>query len=115
MKRKKKTKVKTLTEMVEIIDQDLAEEFGVDGVANEVMRCMENKVSPGLLDLLNLMLLGFNGEMQLEIADDLLDFTSSHVIHTTGCLSADAVLKSCYSWIAAEQGFAPCDIERAIL
>ena len=29
MKRKKKTKVKTLAEMVEIIDQDLAEEFGV--------------------------------------------------------------------------------------
>ena len=51
------------------------------------------------------MMLGFSKEMQQEIADGLLDFAYENVVHTTGCWSADAVLKSCYEWIAEEQGF----------
>ena len=51
------------------------------------------------------MMLGFSKDMQLEIADNLLDFAHGHVVHTTGCWSADAVLKTCYGWIAEEQGF----------
>jgi hypothetical protein len=27
-----------------------------------------------------------------------------HVIHTTGCPSADYILEACYRWIAEEQG-----------
>ena len=58
------------------------------------------------LQVINMeMMLGFSKEMQLEIADNLLDFAHGHVVHTTGCWSADAVLKSCYEWIAEEQGF----------
>ena len=34
----------------------------------------------------------------------LLDFAHGHVVHTTGCCSADAVLLSCYKWIVEEQG-----------
>ena len=69
------------------------------------MECVEDKVSPKLLDVLNAMLLGFNDDMQLEIADDLLDFAYGQVVHTTGCPSADAVLNACYTWIAEEKGF----------
>ena len=49
------------------------------------------------------MLLGFCDEMQLEIADDLVDFVCDRVVHTTNCPSADAVLLSCYEWIAEEK------------
>ena len=87
-----------------VIEQDLSCEQSVDSVAKSVMECLEDRVSPELLYILNAMLLGFSNDMQLEIADDLLDFTCGHVIHTTGCMSADGVLESCYQWIAAEQG-----------
>jgi len=92
-------------QIAKVIDQDLRSEQYVDGIATDVLDCLENKVSAELLELLNAMLLGFSGDMQLEIADDLLDFACGHVIHTTGCPSADAVLDACYNWIAEEQGF----------
>jgi len=87
-----------------VIEQDLSQEQRVDGTAMSVMECLEDKVSEELFDLLKTMLLGFSESMQLEIADDLLDFACRQVIHTTGCISADSVLTSCYEWIAAEKG-----------
>ena len=95
----------SLEKSLRVFEQDLTYQFSVDGIAQYVMECLEDKVSPALLDTLNAMLLGFNDDMQLEIADNLLDFAHGHVVHTTGCWSADAVLKSCYEWIAEEQGF----------
>ena len=87
-----------------VIEQDLSCEQQMDCVAKSIMDLLEGRVSNGLLEIMNGMLLGFNSEMQLEIADNLLDFVCSNVIHTTGCISADGVLESCYKWIAAEQG-----------
>lgn len=104
MKKFKNKKV-SLEKNIKVIEQDLRDEYSVDGVSMTIMNCLKGKVSPDLLELLMQMLLGFNEDMQLEMADNLLDFAYGHVVHTTGCLSADAVLKSCYSWIAAEKGF----------
>ena len=87
-----------------VIEQDLSSELCIDGVAMSILECLEERVSDELLELLKEMLLGFSEDMQLEIADDLLDFVHSQVIHTTGCISADAVLHSCYQWIAVEKG-----------
>ena len=98
-------KTVSLEKTIKVSEQDLACLFGVDGTAQYVMECLEDKVSPELLDVLNAMLLGFNDDMQLEIADDLLDFAYGQVVHTTGCPSADAVLNACYTWIAEEKGF----------
>lgn len=98
-------KTGSLEKTLKVIEQDLTYQFGVDGTAQYVMECLEDKVSPELLDVLNAMLLGFNDDMQLEIADDLLDFAYGQVVHTTGCPSADAVLNACYTWIAEEKGF----------
>ena len=95
----------SLEKNLKVYEQDLTYQFGVDGTAQYVMECLEDKVSPKLLDVLNAMLLGFNDDMQLEIADDLLDFAYGQVVHTTGCPSADAVLNACYTWIAEEKGF----------
>ena len=101
---KSKIKFESLETVFKIYEQDLTYQFGIDSTAQFVMDGLEERVSPELLELLNAMLLGFSDDMQLEIADDLLDFVCMHVIHTTGCLSADAVLESCYKWIAEEKG-----------
>ena len=101
---KRKNKLESLETVFKVYEQDLAYQFSIDGTAQYVMECLEEKVSPKLLELLNAMLLGFSDDMQLEIADDLLDFVCMHVIHTTGCPSADAVLEACYKWIADEKG-----------
>ena len=102
--KREKIKFESLETVFKVIEQDLRSEYPVEGVAASVMECLEDKVSPGLLELLNEVLLGFSDDMQLEMADDLLDFAYGHVMHTTGCLSADAILKSCYEWIAEELG-----------
>ena len=102
---KETIKTVSLEKNLKVYEQDLTYQFSVDGTAQYVMECLEDKVSPKLLDVLNAMLLGFNDDMQLEIADDLLDFAYGQVVHTTGCPSADAVLNACYTWIAEEKGF----------
>ena len=102
---KEMIKTVSLEKTLKVYEQDLTYQFSVDGTAQDVMERLEDKVSPALLDTLNAMLLGFNDDMQLEIADDLLDFAYGQVVHTTGCPSADAVLNACYTWIAEEKGF----------
>jgi hypothetical protein len=99
--RKRKASIET---SMKVYEQDLTYKYGIDSTAQFIMDGLEERVSPELLELLNAMLLGFSDDMQLEIADDLLDFVCMHVIHTTGCFSADAVLESCYKWIAEEKG-----------
>jgi hypothetical protein len=101
---KETIKTVSLEKTLKFYEQDLTYQFGVDSTAQYVMECLEDKVSPKLLDVLNAMLLGFNDDMQLEIADDLLDFAYGQMVHTTGCPSADAVLYACYTWIAEEKG-----------
>ena len=106
MRKKSKKRNQDLTESVRVIEQDLRDVQTTDPVAMMVMEIVEEKVSPMLFELLYEMLLGFTSEMQLEIADNLLDFAHGHVIHKTGCLSVDSVLGACYCWIAEEQGIA---------
>ena len=50
-----------------VIEQDLSYEQQTDCVAKSIMDLLEGRVSNGLLEILNGMLLGFNSEMQLEI------------------------------------------------
>ena len=87
-----------------LIDRDLKSEYNFDSTALMVLGNLEGRVSVELCDMIRDMLLGFEESMQLEIADNLLDFATMHVIHTTGCPSADYVLEACYRWIAEEQG-----------
>ena len=87
-----------------MIDQNLKGEYNHDGTAMSVIENLEDRVSVALYDMIRDMLLGFEEGMQLEIADNLLDFVTMHVIHTTGCPSADFILEACYILIAEEQG-----------
>lgn len=103
--KKKKNKNVVDSRAIKVIEQDLTSVCEIDVTAARLMDFIRCDMSESLFRLLNKMLMGFSAEMQLEIADDLLDFTRGHVIHTTGCLAVDVVLQSCYMWIAEEQGY----------
>ena len=90
---------------VKVIEQDLRSEQEIGDEVESLVRLLGSKVSAELQVIIMEMMLGFSKEMQQEIADDLLDFAYENVVQTTGCWLADAVLKSCYEWIAEEQGF----------
>lgn len=90
---------------VKVIEQDLRSEQEIGDEVESLVRLLGSKVSAELQVIIMEMILGFSKEMQQEIADDLLDFAYENVVQTTGCWSADKVLKTCYEWIAEEQGF----------
>lgn len=101
--RKNYSKVKFVK--VKVIEQDLRSEQEIGDEVESLVRLLGSKVSAELQVIIMEMILGFSKEMQQEIADDLLDFAYENVVQTTGCWSADKVLKTCYEWIAEEQGF----------
>ena len=101
--RKNFSKVKFVE--VKVIEQNLRSEQEIGDEVESLVRLLGSKVSAELQVIIMEMILGFSKEMQQEIADDLLDFAYENVVQTTGCWLADAVLKSCYEWIAEEQGF----------
>ena len=110
-----KKKLKYLADAVTLVEQDLRVAFGIGMVANQVMESLKDKVSPELHQLFMQMLMGLDSEMQLAVADDLLDFACDHTVHTTGCLTVDVILKQCYCWIAEEQGFEHDDTEDTLM
>ena len=89
-------------EICEILERDVPEEFENETVASEVMECLKKKISPHLMDMINMVLIGFAEVMQHEMANNLLNFVCWRMVRTTGCPSADDALESCYRWIAEE-------------
>ena len=94
--------VEKFAKVNKVFIQDLCCEYNIDERAANVMMLMKGEVSDGLLRVLVQELQGFCERMQLEMAEDLLDFTLGHVVHTTGCKSVDLVLDYCYTHIAIE-------------
>lgn len=102
--KKKKLLVQKMARNVSIVRQDLRCEYGLNYLAEKELSTLEKKVSPQLYGMLVQQLLAFHGDMQLEMAGDLVMFAYHQLAHTTGCPSVDMVLDVCYSWIAADQG-----------
>ena len=96
--------VESYAKVDKTIVQDMTDEYDIDERASRIIQLIEGEVSDRLLDVLRLELQGFCPEMQVEMAEDLLDFALGHVVHTTGCQSVDVVLDYCYSFIAMEHG-----------
>ena len=94
--------VENFAKVDKVITQNLSEHFDIDERAVRILKLMEGEVSDDLLLMLNNELQGFCGQMQIEMAEDLLDFALGHVVHTTGCKSVDLVLDYCYTRIAFE-------------
>ena len=89
---------------VKVEDEDMSMDFPVAKKAEREMETIRKKVSQGLFDLLTMQLMGFRGDMQYVMAENLVIFTCDHTAYTTGCPSVDTVLDICYTWIADEQG-----------
>ena len=100
----KVTVVRKNRRLVRVVVEDLQDEYGVDIEALVIMECIRAHVSTTLFDMLMMQLPAFTGEMQVEIADNLLDFVNEGTLKYTGCTSADMVLDACYKWIEEEKG-----------
>jgi len=85
-----------------MIHQNLLKQHQLDPIAEKVLMCLEGKVSPMLYGHLMMVVRGFDEEMQIEMADDLDDFTNHHIAHTTGVIAADVILDIGYKMIAYE-------------
>ena len=96
------TTVRKRTKGVRMIHANLIADHHIDRVAEQVMTGLEDMVSPVLYGTLIMLVRGFDEDMQLEMADDLVDFAKYHLAHTTGVVSADIVLDLCYMMIAEE-------------
>ena len=102
MKRRNFSTVRKMTRGVRMIHQDLLTEHPLDPVAERILDCMRGRISPALQGHFMQLLRSFDEEMQIEMADDLLDFSSDHIAHTTGVISADVILDLGYKMIAYE-------------
>ena len=102
MKRRNFSTVRKMTRGVRMIHQDLLMEHPLDPVAERILDCMRGRISPALQGHFMQLLRSFDEEMQVEMADDLLDFSSDHIAHTTGVISADVILDLGYKMIAYE-------------
>jgi hypothetical protein len=94
------TTVRKKAKGVHMIHQNLLKKHQLDPIAEKVMACLEGKVSPILYGHLMMVVRGFDEDMQLEMAEDLVSFASEHIAHTTGVISADFTLDVCYLMIA---------------
>ena len=94
--------VENFAKVENVIIRDLSNEYGLDERAARIMQQVEDLVSENLLNNLIDCLLSFCDQMQVELAEDFLDFALAHVVHTTGCKSADYILDYCYTGIALE-------------
>ena len=85
-----------------IIMRDMKAECTIDGVAKMVMECIEGRVSDKLYQDMMDYLPGFNDDMQLEIADNLLDAVCHGWQHYIGIPHIDTKMKSFYFLIEEE-------------
>ena len=85
-----------------VFNRDMRPECPIDGTAQTVMECIEGRISDKLYRDMMDFLLGFNDDMQLEIADNLLDAVCSGWEHYIGIRHIDQKLKSFYQRIDEE-------------
>ena len=102
MKRRNFSTVRKMTKGVRLVHQDLLTEHPLDPVAERILDCMRGRISPALQGHFMQLLRSFDEDMQVEMADDLNDFSQDHTAHTTGVVAADIILDLGYKMIAFE-------------
>ena len=83
----------------------MAEEYllyDVDGTAAKVMRYVKHRISKELYEYLLQILVPYTSRVQLDMAENILDFVNDMPVQDIGCQSADEVLEYCYRLIAEE-------------
>ena len=85
-----------------IITRDMRAQYPIDGIAKSVFENIEGRVSDKLYQDMMDYLLGFNDDMQLEIADNLLDAVCHGWQHYIGIPHIDTKMKGFYFLIEEE-------------
>ena len=85
-----------------VFNLDKRHEYHIDSTAQSVMECIEGRVSDKLYQDMMDYLPGFNDDMQLEIADHLLDAVCHGWQHYIGIPHIDTNMKSFYLLIEEE-------------
>lgn len=85
-----------------VFNRNMRPECRIDGTAQSVMECIEGRVSDKLYQDMKDYLLGFTDDMQLEIADNLLDAVCHGWQHYIGIPHIDTKMKSFYFLIEEE-------------
>ena len=85
-----------------IITRDMRVQYPIDGVAKSVLENIEGRVSDKLYQDMMDYLPGFTDDMQLEIADNLLDAVCYGWQHYIGIPHIDTKMKSFYFLIEEE-------------
>jgi len=96
--------VRKCTKGVKVVHENLLPEHQLTRLAEREMTALHDKVSMELYGILTYHVRGFDEEMQITMAENLVDFAKQHVAYTTGVSSADLVLDICYKMMAMEMG-----------
>ena len=85
-----------------VFNRDMRPECHIDVTAQSVMECVEGRVSDKLYQDMMDYLLGFTDDMQLEIADNLLDAVCHGWQHYINITHIDNIMKNFYFLINEE-------------
>lgn len=92
----------TLQDEGKIVFETPEYQYDVDSDVDCVMEMIREQVSEPMFELLIQMLLPFSKGVQMDMAENLLDFLNDRSQQKTGCASADEALKCCYCWLKEE-------------
>ena len=76
--------------------------YDVDSTAARVMRYVKHRISRELYEYLLQILSPYTSRVQLDMAENILDFVNDMPVQNIGYQSADQVLEYCYRLIAEE-------------
>ena len=76
--------------------------YDVDSTAARVMRYVKHRISRELYEYLLQILSPYTSRVQLDMAENILDFVNDIPVQDIGYQSADEVLEYCYRLIAEE-------------
>ena len=78
---------------------DLTDQNPIDSVARSVLENVETRITDDLYNDILESLRGFTDYVQLEIADDVLDYVCNKSVHKTNIKTVDTLLKGMYARI----------------
>ena len=96
--------VRKCTKGVKVVHENLLPEHQLTRLAERELMSLQGVVSMELYGILSYHVRGFDEDMQMVMAENLVDFVKTHVAYTTGVASADLVLDICYKMMAMEMG-----------
>ena len=76
--------------------------YDVDSTAARVMRYVKHRISRELYEYLLQILVPYTSRVQLDMAENILDFVNDMPVQNIGYQSADEVLEYCYRLRAEE-------------